>query len=606
MSTENELISVICTVYNTKQYLTKSLDSIFNQSYRNIEIILIDDGSTDGSDVILEDYSHLSYNVRLIHQSNKGHSEARNVGLSLANGDYIFFVDSDDIIHPRTLELLHNNLKETDADISIGQVYIGSSEPNFEFNSLELTSKNYSVFTNIEALHILVDSVNDNYRNSLFVPMCATWNKLFKRYLFNDVKFPAGRVHDDNATAHKLLYNANRVVVSSFKTYFYRQHTGSIVSRGIFDRDMIWAMEDRINFFEEKELTDLLDATYLRYAQVLKYAYKKTKSPEVFDKICNLNAFKQFSLLAGIKRCKTLGLYYRALRHFDGISTWLYNFANSFNDEYYIVVYAAKVEDKIKEKLSKVATVVEVKGDQTYQCDILLDSQIFEAVPGCIKYSKIIKVIHADYVSEGFFDGKQFDSSFKYVAVSDVVASRMKNKFGINCDSAEGLLVKIRPIRKKVLHLISATRFTSDKGFDRFVKLALMLRAKNILFEWRIYCDSDYNEGSVLCPEMIRLPAVDNETLMSYIADADYLVQLSRCEGFGIAVHEALMMDTPVIVSDIAVFTKYVEDGRNGYIVPNNMDEFDVTKLLRIPKSFIHLSTFDAAREKWKMLIEEV
>lgn len=600
-SSKQGLISVICTAYNTKSYMKRCIDSVLSQTYSRFELILVDDGCTDGAEKIMDEYANRDIRVRVIHQSNKGHSEGRNVGLAASNGEYIYFIDSDDYIHPQALELLLHNLKESGANLSIGGLCRNGILPQ-EINNQT------KVLTSIQALHILVDSVQTNYMNRMFLPVCATWNKLYKKLLFDNIKFPSGHIHDDNARAHRLLYAAEKIVITSAETYSYTHRREGIVCKGLYDNDMVLAYEDRIQFFKEVGLSEFLPLTYLRYSQVLLRTYDRLKSPELVDKLRELKkVYSDFELPEDFKLYKTIGLYYKSVVNYNGVTSWLYNFVMAFNRDYHLVIFTINASSKIKTKFGSVCTLVEVDGTKEYKCDILLNNCPFEQIPNCIKFNKQYGIIHCDFGRFLDRDDKQFDPTIKYIAVSDVAAEGMRKYYKVDCDSIEGLMVKDRPRTSKVLHLISVTRFTSQKGFANLVKFADMLKDNSILFTWLIFCDSNAGENrvSITHPEMIRMPSVDNSILMNYVADADYLVQLSESEGFGMVIHESLLVGTPVIASNIPVFSKYVEDGQNGYLVPHDIDSFDVKKILNIPRYFLYDTRFDELRQKWVNLIEQ-
>ena len=161
------MISIIVPVYNVDKYIERCIQSIINQTYKNLEIILIDDGSTDKSGAICDKYSKIDNRINVIHKKNGGLSEARNVGLDIARGDYIGFVDSDDYIHPQMYELLYKNLIGTSADISIIK-HIRKEE---ELGLGDINSK--KVYSNLEAIENILKK-----DSGIFIASC---NKLYKK-----------------------------------------------------------------------------------------------------------------------------------------------------------------------------------------------------------------------------------------------------------------------------------------------------------------------------------------------------------------------------------------------------------------------------------------
>ena len=172
-------ISVIVPVYNVEKYLEKCIDSILSQTFKNFEIILVDDGSTDSCGIICDEYERLDNRVKVIHKINGGLSSARNSGLEIASGEYVAFVDSDDWIDKNMYQELYNEAKKNNADI-VQCKFIKAKDENVsiynnEFNEVE-------VIGNLDALC--------NLYNERCIETVVTWNKLYKRYLFNDIVFP--------------------------------------------------------------------------------------------------------------------------------------------------------------------------------------------------------------------------------------------------------------------------------------------------------------------------------------------------------------------------------------------------------------------------------
>lgn len=209
------LISVIVPVYKVEPYLKKCIDSICNQTYGNLEIILVDDGSPDGCGAICDEYAEKDCRIRVIHKTNGGLSSARNAGIDIAQGDYLGFVDSDDWIEPDMYEELLRNAATCSADIAVcGRVeeYSGKSTICVWKDTILLDRAGA-----MEAL--LKDPVMQSY----------AWNKLWKRELFSAVRFPEGRDYEDIAVVHKVYEQVNAVVCLPKAKYHYLQRQDSIV-----------------------------------------------------------------------------------------------------------------------------------------------------------------------------------------------------------------------------------------------------------------------------------------------------------------------------------------------------------------------------------------
>lgn len=212
----DSLISIIVPVYNVEKYLEKCINSIINQTYKNLNIILINDGSTDNSGKICDEFKSKDSRIKVIHKENGGLSDARNAGLKIANGEYIGFVDSDDYIAPDMFETLYNLTQKYDAEISIVSFYeIYNTKTIGVRDSRQLQQMN-----KIEAIkELLLDSKIQSY----------AWNKLFKKNLFENLKFPTDKNFEDIATTLLLFEKANKIVLFEDPKYYYLRRDDSIV-----------------------------------------------------------------------------------------------------------------------------------------------------------------------------------------------------------------------------------------------------------------------------------------------------------------------------------------------------------------------------------------
>lgn len=217
----SSLISIIVPIYKTESYLRKCLKSIVNQTYKNLEIILIEDGSPDNCGRICDEYAELDSRIKVIHQHNGGLSVARNSGLKIASGEYIGFVDSDDWIADDMFETLYSGTSEYHADIAICGFYFVKDE-----NYKEVKEENIVLCGREEALHhLLLDQTFTNH----------VWNKLYKRELFEGITYPCGRTFEDIATTYKLFERAKRIVFMNSSKYYYLQRNDSIVGAATID-----------------------------------------------------------------------------------------------------------------------------------------------------------------------------------------------------------------------------------------------------------------------------------------------------------------------------------------------------------------------------------
>ncbi|MBQ6223088.1 MAG: glycosyltransferase [Solobacterium sp.] len=217
----NPLISIIIPVYNVENYLAECLDSVLSQTYDQIEILTVDDGSTDTSLSILHSYARKDKRIKILRKTNGGLSDARNYGMKYAKGEYWFFPDSDDLIEKTAVEDLYEAIRSTNSDIAVcDMTYF------YEDGHTSVSSGGNFTCTSIQEDPSLI-TINN-----------SACNKLYKASLFEDLQFPFGRYYEDLATVPILLYKAQKVVKVNKALYHYRQRSGSIAhtaNKKIFD-----------------------------------------------------------------------------------------------------------------------------------------------------------------------------------------------------------------------------------------------------------------------------------------------------------------------------------------------------------------------------------
>ena len=266
MSQEKALISIIIPVYKVEKYLEKCIQSVINQTYENLQIILVDDGSPDNCGKICDEYAKKDHRIEVIHKSNGGLSDARNKGLEIAKGEYIGFVDSDDYIEADMYEVLYNLLKQYNADVSICNFYTVSQGKI----AIKNADNGINEYNRIEILkEILSDRNIQSY----------AWNKLYKKELFDEIKYPIGKKYEDIGTTFYLLEKCNKVVVTGKSEYYYINRQDSIVNNVTESTitDYIELIMQRYDYIEEniRELSSY-NKDYLK--RILKTAEKDIKS----------------------------------------------------------------------------------------------------------------------------------------------------------------------------------------------------------------------------------------------------------------------------------------------------------------------------------------
>ncbi len=269
-----DLISVIIPVYNVEEYINECVDSVINQTYKNLEIILVDDGSTDNSSKICDEYAKLDKRIKSIHQQNQGAAEARNNGLKVSKGKYIAFIDSDDYVSNDFIYSLYNNLIKNKADISA----CGYCE---YYNNGKI---NYKNFRNIKRKYNKMEALI--FLNVLGYFDVGPWNKLYKKELFDKYKFPKNKIAEDWRIMFKIIDQIDYLYYDSAEKYFYRYREGSVTRTKKIKYDGIEAAEETIQYFKSKN-----------YTGILKYAYTSL----LFAYIGVYNQFMKIDDVAGAK-----------------------------------------------------------------------------------------------------------------------------------------------------------------------------------------------------------------------------------------------------------------------------------------------------------------
>lgn len=240
----SDLISIIVPVYNVKNYLEKCVETIINQSYDNLEIILVDDGSTDGSSELCDQLCKKDERIIVLHKQNGGLSDARNFGFSQSKGQYIMFIDSDDYIHEEMVSKLYDAMVTSAADLAIC---------NYDFVDLDgnIVKKNENILKNeVFDKKSAYQKLSEDY-NDYYVIAC---NKLYKREILTNDTFPKGRIHEDEFSIHHIFSKCNYIVSISDVLYFYVQRDNSITHTKLTIKklDGYLAKMDRYYFFKNK------------------------------------------------------------------------------------------------------------------------------------------------------------------------------------------------------------------------------------------------------------------------------------------------------------------------------------------------------------------
>lgn len=259
----SEKISVIIPVYKVETYLPECLDSVVNQTYRDIEIILVDDASPDGCGKICDRYAEKDGRVRVVHrEENGGLAAARNTGLDLAAGEYLFFADSDDWLAEDTLEKLYQGLKKSGADCSVG---ICVTVPEGDGDKRDIRSsgqRGEQCKTALEAME------------QVLLTCSSACNRLYRRKTVGDLRFPQGRINEDEPFVLQVYQRMEKIIFLDCETYFYRKRANSITTSAFSAKkvDCVYNSRDNLEFVTKKA-PELIPAAEYKYCKTLLWCY---------------------------------------------------------------------------------------------------------------------------------------------------------------------------------------------------------------------------------------------------------------------------------------------------------------------------------------------
>ena len=260
----NEIISIIIPIYKVERYLTACLDSVVNQTYRNLEIILIDDASPDGCGEICNKYAAGDKRIKVVHkEKNGGQAEARNTGIELATGEYIFFADSDDWLAEDALEKLYDGLKRHNADCCVGSCVTMLENETGEMRArYDKSRRGIECKTAMEAM------------KQVLLTGSAAWNRLYRREMLEDLRFPQGRINEDEPFMLYLYERMERIIFLDCETYFYRKRKDSTTTSDFSVKkvDCVYNSKENLGFVTIKA-PELIPAAEYKYCKTLLWCY---------------------------------------------------------------------------------------------------------------------------------------------------------------------------------------------------------------------------------------------------------------------------------------------------------------------------------------------
>lgn len=267
-----EKISVIVPIYKAENYLERCIKSIVKQTYQNLEIILVDDGSPDMCPLLCEKWAKADARVVVVHQENRGISAARNMGIQKSSGEYIMMVDSDDYISQNMVEHLYDTIKSTGTKLSVCSFEKGNAE-EFSFEQVQNIREKIEIIDSVTALKRAYASADKALQ------YIAPWGKLYKRNLFDGILYPEGKIFEDIYVTHKLICKCDKVSVIDETLLYYYQHSESIMNKKfhVGKLDYLQALKERINFYNEKGLMELEKIAYDEYLHSLIWEYSRAR-----------------------------------------------------------------------------------------------------------------------------------------------------------------------------------------------------------------------------------------------------------------------------------------------------------------------------------------
>lgn len=271
----NNKLSVVVPIYKVEKYLSRCIESILNQTYKNIELILIDDGSPDNCGKICDEYAKKDHRVRVIHKTNGGLSSARNAGLEIATGDFIGFVDSDDWIEPTMYETLIKNAINYNAEISVGGV-VDLLELGEEYKQTK-TTFNGSIRT--ECLD------KKDAMKKFFLESWSAWDKIYRRDIHIDLRFPEGKINEDEAIAIRLLDRCEKIVYTNEVFYNYISRPNSITTSKFSRKKLDWYRNCKNNLeFINENYSDLSKYAEVRFCNSIMWSLRSIVLEEKYFK----------------------------------------------------------------------------------------------------------------------------------------------------------------------------------------------------------------------------------------------------------------------------------------------------------------------------------
>lgn len=563
-------LSIIIPCYNAEPYIGELLKRLYPQLNPEVEVIVIDDGSK-------VPFLAPVPGVKVIRQENGGASSARNRGLNEAQGEYIAFIDADDLVSDDYIERIFAELDKN---------------PDYVYLSWE----SFGGWNQ----RVIIKSTEDE-----FPPFnLCVWNRVYKKSLIGKTRFNTKKLIAEDAEFIRKVQKKGKKGFISEPIYKYRSNTPNSLtkrfaegkldtSRIVYYFDKVTADKtDLIDEFKKADkegevilLTNRNDIPELtKYAMVM--APCRMKATEKRGEPTNLIEIIERPLKAQIV------VYTQKTFEIGGIETFTYQFCRNLSKYYNILVLYDQMNAKQIRRLIPYAECR--KNDRrVIECDFLIVNRITDKIPENVKAKKTIQMVHG--VKQSNYHVPQDKDMI--VAVSEVV----KESFGDESESSIVIpnMLDIDAETEKPLLLVSATRTdTAEKGFDRMIALANLMKAQGVNYLWLCFMNTELPKDA---PKgMVKMtPTLD---ILPWIQKADYLVQLSDHEAFCYSIVEALSVGTAVITTPISVLGEISVNETNSYIVPFDLDGYDTTQFYNVPEFSYKYDNTELIK-KWRSIL---
>ena len=568
-------LSIIIPYYNAEPYTSRLLDCLAPQVTKDVEVIVVD----DGSDIPFKtEYKWCN----VIRKENGGVSSARNIGLDVANGDYLSFIDADDMVSDKYVDTILKTLKTGRYD------YI-----NLSWESI---SREYQV---------KLETENDKFPTW----NRSIWNRVYKRSIIGDYRFNTNKSFgEDSEFLREVIKDGMKKTFILDIMYYYNTETpnsltkrfqeGRLKTRRVFyyfpivTKNMTFLIDEMKELDKVAEITLMTNVNNLpqleKYCFVMKPA--RVRGTELRGYPTNLFTKITMPLKADIV------IWTEKTCEIGGIETFNFNFCKQLSKYYDIIVLYNTINDKQKARLKEFARVKKNDIKTHIECDTLIINRITDDAPRNVIYKKKIQMVHSCKWADYLVTPKDNDY---LVAVSETVAKSypdFKNDYKVIHN------MTIEPKLDKALLIVSATRTgTNEKGQKRMIALSNLMKRKGIPFVWLCFCDNPIQGATNIT--FIK-PTLD---ISPYIKCADYLAQLSDHEGFCYSIVEAMELGTPILVTDLGVLPELgYKEGVTGYTIPWEItDDFDVEKIYKRPLKghFVYKFDNDKRINQWIELL---